>query len=73
MKLINPTDNEITVVFRGVPLCVKAKGTVEVSAPEAEFWLGIHPFLEIAETETVKKLPKKEVKKVEKKEVKEEK
>lgn len=66
MQIINPTEDAIEIMFKGEKFSVEGKGSVEVSADVAEFWLKIHQFMEVADS--APKAAKKTVKKEEKKE-----
>ncbi len=60
MKLKNPTNNDISVIFEGEVLSVKAGGTTEeLSEEQVKFWRGIHAFLTVAtDTPKVEEKPK---------------
>lgn len=68
MKLINPTDKDIVVVFKGEELSVLSQGiTKELSVDQVEFWLRIHPFLTIQKIEEKKVITEEKVAKETKK------
>ena len=72
--IINPLDNDVSIVFNGDAYTVKANSTLEVNEDVAIFWIGIHGFLKIQKSEvkiaketSVKEEVKEVVKKVVKK------
>lgn len=62
--IINSSDQDVSVIHKGVSYTVLAGGTLQVSEETAIFWIGVHGFLTVA-SETAKAV--KEV--VEEKEV----
>ena len=73
MKIINPTDSEITILYKGVTYTVPANGFVlDVPKDAAEYWVNhLHQFLIVEDPSAQVETPiKKEEKVVEKEEVK---
>jgi hypothetical protein len=58
-KLKNPLDTTVSVIYMGKTLSLEAGEKADFLPEEAEFWLGVHPFLV---TDEVKQEVKEEVK-----------
>lgn len=71
MKIINPTDKDISVQIKGVKYTVAAYGELnDVRREHAEYWQTmLHPFLKVEEDNFAEN-PKKPEKKVVKEKVK---
>ena len=65
MILTNPLNTPITILFKGKDVTIGAESTLEVSKELAEFWLKIHAFLSVSESEEVESTTAAEDKEVE--------
>lgn len=55
MKIINPTDNEISIQFKGVVYTIPARGSIsQVKEEVATYWKTmIHEFIQVSEDDVV--------------------
>lgn len=66
MKITNPTNNEISIQFKGIVYTIPARGSIsQVTEDVATYWKTmIHEFIQVSEDEVVIPVEeKKEVKK----------
>lgn len=68
MILRNPTDQEVSMQYLGLPYSVEAESTVEVEDNVGAHWLKIHEFLVVEGESTEAKPAKKTAKKEEEEE-----
>ena len=64
MKIINPTDNEISIQFKGIVYTIPARGSIsQVKEEVATYWKTmIHEFILVSEDDIIEKEPICEVK-----------
>lgn len=62
MKVINPTDKDLQIQYKGDVYSVKANDSVNVPSDVAEYWKSmIHNFLQVEEESEQKTSPETEI------------